>query len=99
MVGLLGGGLLSLLLINTVLAAGSFRITALQQGNVALVQREKALQATIAAQESPSSLARRAHRLGMVEPALIHFLNLTSGRVASEPARVPGVPSVPGYSP
>src|SRR6185436_5419083 len=31
-VGLLGGGLLCLLMINTVLAAGAFKITALQQG-------------------------------------------------------------------
>ena len=35
-VGLLGGGLLSLLMINTVLATGDFQITALQQGNITL---------------------------------------------------------------
>src|SRR5262245_63300268 len=98
-IGLLAGGLLSLLLINTVLAAGSFRITALQQGNVTLLQHEKTLQAQIAAQESPSSLARRAHRLGMVEPPLIHFLNLTTGRVASERAHMAGVPAASGYTP
>jgi hypothetical protein len=33
-VALLGGGLLCLLLVNTILAAGAFKITALQQGNV-----------------------------------------------------------------
>ena len=53
-VGLLGGGLLSLLMINTVLAAGAFRITALQQGNVPLAQRVQALQAQVAAEESPT---------------------------------------------
>lgn len=98
-VGLLGGGLLCLLLINTVLATGSFRISALQQGNVTLAQRVKSLQAKVAGEESPYSLARRAYALGMVEPRLLHFLNLATHRVLSEPSRMPGVPAVRGYSP
>jgi hypothetical protein len=98
-VGLLGGGLLCLLLINTVLATGSFQISSLQQGNVALAQQEQALKASIAAQESPSALARSARRLGMAEPSLLHFLDLARHRVDSEPARMPGIPAVPGYTP
>ena len=100
-VALLGGGLLCLLLVNTILATGAFKITALQQGNVALAQREQALQARIAAEEAPSALAERARALGMVEPPLVHFLDLKSGRIISQPRRVPGVPTptVPGYSP
>jgi cell division protein FtsB len=98
-VALLGGGLLCLLLVNTILATGAFRITALQQGNVALAQREQALQAQIAAEEAPSALAQRARALGMVEPPLIHFLDLKTGRIISEPRHVPGVPTVPGYAP
>jgi len=98
-VALLGGGLLCLLLVNTILATGAFRITALQQGNVAIAQQEQALQAKIAAEEAPSALAQRARALGMVEPSLIHFLDLKTGRIISEPRHVTGVPAVPGYSP
>ena len=98
-VALLGGGLLCLLLVNTVLAAGAFKITALQQGNVALAQRAQALQAQIAAEEAPAALAQRARALGMVVPPLVHFLDLKTGKIVSQPRRVAGVPAVPGYTP
>jgi hypothetical protein len=98
-VGLLGGGLLCLLMINTVLAAGSFRITALQQGNVPLAQRVQALQAQVAGEESPFSLAQRAAALGMVVQPRLHFLNLGQGRLQSQPSNMPGIPTVPGYTP
>jgi len=98
-VGLLGGGLLCLLIINTILATGAFQITALQQGNVSLAQRVQSLQAQIAAEESPASLARRAAALGMQIQPRLHFLNLTDGRLQSEPAQMPGIPTVPGYTP
>ena len=100
-VALLGGALLCLLLVNTILAAGAFKITALQQGNVTLAQREQALQAQIAAEEAPSALAKRARALGMVAPPLVHFLDLKTGRIISQPRRVRGLPTftVPGYAP
>jgi len=98
-VGLLGGGLLCLLMINTVLAAGAFRITALQQGNVPLAQRVQALQAQVAAEESPYSLAQRAAALGMVVQPRLHFLNLSTGRLQSQPSNMPGIPTVPGFTP
>ena len=98
-VGLLGGGLLSLLMINTILAAGAFQITALQQGNVVLAQREQALQAQISAEESPASLAQRAAILGMRIQPRLHFLNLSTGRLESQPGQMPGIPTVPGYTP
>ena len=100
-VALLGGGLLCLLLVNTILAAGAFKITALQQGNVALAQRAQALQAQITAEEAPAALAERARALGMVSPPLVHFLDLKTGRIISQPRRVPGLPTVtvPGYAP
>src|SRR5262249_57671544 len=80
-VGLLGGGLLCLLVINTVLAAGAFQITALQQGNVPRAQQVQALQAEVAAEQSPNSLAQRAAALGMVVQPRLHFLNLSTGRL------------------
>jgi hypothetical protein len=99
-VGLLGGGLLCLLLINTILDTGSYQITQLQQQNVTLAQRTQALQAQVASDESPTVLAERARQLGMREPGLLHFLDLRKGRIDSEPGHVPGV-SVwpPGYTP
>jgi hypothetical protein len=100
LVGLLGGGLLCLLLINTILDTGSYQITQLQQQNVTLAQRTQTLQAQIAHEESPAVLAERAHRLGMREPGLLHFLDLRKGRIASEPGHVPDVPVwPPGYTP
>ena len=98
-VALLGGGLLCLLMVNTILATGAFRITALQEGNVALTQRVQTLQAQIAAEEAPSALARRAQALGMVAPPLAHYLDLRTGKIVSQPRQVPGVPTVPGYVP
>ncbi len=98
-VGLLGGGLLCLLMINTILATGAFQITALQQGNVSLAQRVQSLQAQNAAEESPASLAHRAAALGMRIQPRLHFLNLKTGRLQSEPDHMPGIPAVPGYTP
>ena len=98
-VGLLGGGLLCLLMINTVLAAGAFKITALQQGNVPLAQRVQALQAQVAAEESPYQLAQRAAALGMVTQPRLRFLNLNTGRLQGQPSKIPGIPTVPGYTP
>jgi hypothetical protein len=98
-VGLLGGGLLCLLVINTVLATGSFQITALQRGNVALAQREQALQAQVSTEEAPAELASRAYSLGMVAPPLVHYLDLSTGRIISQPRTMPGIPAVPGYTP
>jgi len=98
-VALLGGGLLSLLMINTILATGAFQITALQRSNVTLAQREQALQAQVAAEESPTSLAQRAAILGMHVQPRLHFLNLSKGRLESQPNQMPGIPTVPGYTP
>ncbi len=98
-VGLLGGGLLSLLLINTILATGAYQITNLQQANISLTQQEQQLSAQIDYEESPAALAAKAAKLGMVSPGLLHFVDLRDGRIKSEPAQNPGIPTVPGYTP
>jgi predicted ATP-dependent serine protease len=98
--GLLGGGLLCLLLINTILDTGAYQITRLQQENATLAQQTQALQSQIASEESPSVLAARARRLGMSEPGLLHFIDLRKGKIESEPTREPGVAVwPPGYTP
>jgi hypothetical protein len=99
-VGLLGGGLLSLLLINTILDTGSYQITQLQQGNATLVQQTQELQARVAQEESPTVLAGKASQLGMHEPGLLHFLDVRKGKIEREPTHAPGVSVYPpGYTP
>jgi uncharacterized protein HemX len=99
LIGLLGGGLVCLLLINTTLAEGAFQITAMQHQNAALARQVQALQQQTAQQESPSSIAARARQLGMQPGGRLRFINLKTGRIDSQPARVPGVIPVPGYTP
>ena len=97
--GLLGGGLICLLVINTILASGSYEINSLQQAQAARQQQVQALQQQIATDSAPSEIALRARRLGMVAPPLTSFLNLRTGRLISQPTTEPGVPAVPGYVP
>ncbi len=100
LVGLLGGGLVCLLLINTTLAQGSFQITAMQQQNASLTQQVQALQQQTTQQESPASIAARARQLGMQPVGRLRFIDLKSGRISSQPAKAPDVPfAVPGYTP
>ncbi len=100
--GLLGGALVCLLVISTTLAEGSFRITALQQGNTALAQRQQELAQQVAEEGSPSVIEKRASQLGMVPLGELRFIDLKSGRIEEYTAGqqgVPAVPAVPGYSP
>ncbi len=97
--GMLSGGLVCLLVINTTLAAASFRINALRQGNVALAQQEQSLQQQVTTEESPSSLRRRALKLGLRTQPLMNFLDLRTGHIYRAPATLPGIPNVPGYAP
>jgi hypothetical protein len=98
--GLLGSGLVCLLVINTTLAAASFRISALQQGNVQASQRVEELQQQVAAEESPASLEQRALKLGLQVQPVLDFVDLRTGRSYITPATVPGVNSAPpGYTP
>ena len=99
MLGLLGGGLICLLVINTTLAAASFQISALQQGNAEASQRAQELQQQVAAEESPSSIEQRALRLGMRMQPVLNFIDLQTGRRYTMPATAPGVSVVPGYTP
>jgi uncharacterized protein HemX len=99
LLGLLGGGLVCLLLINTTLAEGSFQITALQQKNAALAQQEQALQQQTDQEQSPASIAARAEKLGMRPVGRLRFLDLKNGHIYNQPATEPGIGNVPGYTP
>ena len=96
---LLGGGLICLLVINTILATGSYQISSLQQAQAARAQQVQALKQQVAEDSAPSMIAKRARELGMVVPPLTRFLNLKSGRIIRQPATEAGVPAVPGYTP
>jgi hypothetical protein len=97
--GLLGGGLVCLLVINTTLATATFRINNLQQRNVTLSQQEQALQQQVADEQSPARIEQRALQLGMRPQRQLRFLNARTGRVY-QPGRVAGLIDVPpGYVP
>lgn len=96
---LLAGGLVCLLVINTILATGSYQISSLQQAQTARAQQVQALKQQVAEESAPSVIARRARELGLAEPPLTKFLNLNAGRIIRQPATERGVPAVPGYTP
>ena len=76
LLGLLGGGLVCLLVVNTTLAANSIRITDLQQQNAVSNQHVQELEQQIAVQRSDATIEKEARLLGMrPDPALV-FINL-----------------------
>lgn len=90
-VGLLGGALVSLLLLNTVLAQDAFTLSELQRGNQQLGERRQALQEDINRENSPSVLHAKARGLGMVDSQRPAFIDPRTGRVTEGGARPPGV--------
>uniref|UniRef100_UPI0015F1003A septum formation initiator family protein n=1 Tax=Streptomyces sp. WELS2 TaxID=2749435 RepID=UPI0015F1003A len=63
---LLGGGLIGLLVLNSALSEGSFKLADLQKRTKNLTDEEQALQRDIDAYSAPDALQRRARELGMV---------------------------------
>jgi len=96
---MLGGGLVCLLVVNTTLAAASYRISNLQQGNAVATERVQQLQQQVAAEESPGSIEQRALRLGMRTQPVLNFVNVKTGRAYTMPSSAPGASAVPGYTP
>ncbi|MFF7975515.1 septum formation initiator family protein [Streptomyces sp. NPDC007905] len=71
---LLGGGLIGLLVLNSALSEGSFKLDDLQKRTKNLTDEEQALQRDIDGYSSPDALQRRALELGMVpggDPAFL----------------------------
>lgn len=95
---LLVGGLLSLLLINTALAQGSFTLHDLQAQSDELSDREQALRQDIDVQAAPERLAARASALGMVPSQSPAFLRLSDGKLlgVAAAAQRPKQPTVAG---
>lgn len=80
-VGLLVAGLITLLLLNTALARGSFTMGDLSSTSGQLTDTEMTLRSELQAQEAPASLAHRAVQQGMVPSASSAFIRLSDGKV------------------
>jgi Na+-transporting NADH:ubiquinone oxidoreductase subunit NqrC len=100
LVGLLGGALVSLLVISTTLAEGSYQITHLQQENTVLARQEQVLTDQVAQASSPAQIAQEAQALGMRQNPNLQFINLTTGKiVAGKPTPAQAAINVPGFNP
>jgi hypothetical protein len=100
LVGLLGGALVTLLVISTTLAEGSFRISNLQQQNANLARQEQVLSEAVAQAQSPQQIAQEAERLGMRQDPVLKFIDLKTGKIVT--GKVPKSDAdinVPGYTP
>lgn len=91
-VAILVGGLLGLLLLNTLVAQGSFRLHDLSTQSKQLDLREQDLAKQVEALQAPAALAAQASSFGMVQGGPPAFLQLPSGKVLGQP--MPGVAPV-----
>jgi len=78
--GLLGGGLVCLLVVNTTLGTASFRLSQLQSENAKLSVQDRTLQGSIQNEQAPDEIAKRAYQLGMRPEANATILDLRTGR-------------------
>ena len=87
--GLLGGGLVCLLVVNTTLAANSIQINHLEQSNAARTQRVEQLQQDVAAAQTAPVIANEARKLGMRPQQVPAFVDLHhhSLRTSRKPMR------------
>ncbi|GAA2521413.1 MULTISPECIES: hypothetical protein [Streptomyces] len=93
---LLGGGLIGLLVLNSALSEGAFRLDDLQRETKNLTDEEQALRRDIDAYSAPDALQRRARELGMVPGGGPAFLG-PDGKVKGVPgsASAASAPLVP----
>jgi hypothetical protein len=100
LVGLLGGALVSLLVISTTLAQGTFRITSLQEQNANLARQEQVLSNQVAQASNPAVIAKEAQQLGMRPNPHLGFIDPKTGKViVGKPSRAEAAINVPGYTP
>jgi hypothetical protein len=100
LVGLLGGALVSLIVISTTLAAGSFRIDSLKQQNAELAQQQQTLANQIAQESNPAQIAREARQLGMRQNPYLRFIDLQTGKIVTgRVSKSEATINVPGFTP
>jgi hypothetical protein len=97
---LLSGGLIALLMLNTVLNQESFQLTRLQKQTSRYTDQQQGLQQQLDRMSAPSALAEQARRLGMVPGGDPAFLS-PDGKVAGEASRItaPAPPVAPPSPP
>jgi hypothetical protein len=100
LVGLLGGALISLLVISTTLAEGSYQISGLQQQNASLAKQEQLLTQQVAQDAAPAQIAQEAEELGMRPNPNLQFIDVNTGKVVTgHPSAAQQEIDVPGYTP
>jgi hypothetical protein len=97
--GLLGGALVSALVISTTLAEGSFQINKLQDSTSALARQRQTLEAQVAQSQSAQVIEQRASQLGMRRPNELRFIDLKSGKISDDGPTWSGAVNAPGYAP
>jgi hypothetical protein len=94
---LLGGGLIGLLVLNSALSEGQFKLDDLQKQTKSLTDEEQALQRDVDAYSAPDALQRRAHELGMVpggDPAFLDPNGTVKGVPEQAAAKTVSTPAV-----
>ena len=87
-------GLIGVLLLNTVLAQGSFTLHDLRTTSDQLTDTQGALSQSLETSQSPASLAKRAAAMGLVPAQSAAFLRLSDGKVigvVQQASRAPGL--------
>lgn len=74
-------GLVSMLIVNTMLASGAFTVSELQAEKALLLEAEQQLTEEIAIASSPLLLEERARAMGMVPQEAPAFIDLESGTI------------------
>ena len=100
LVGLLGGALISLLVISTTLAQGAFRVTSLQEQNANLAREQQTLTNEVAQAGNPAVIASKARQLGMQANPRLGFIDPKTGKIiVGKPSAAEAAINVPGYTP
>ncbi len=79
--GLLGGGLVCLLVMNVTLAANSSKIINLQEHNTSKAALVQQLRQQVAGERSASVIEKEARKLGMRPDPRLNFVNLRNGKI------------------
>ncbi|HLK02022.1 MAG TPA: hypothetical protein VKU39_19240 [Streptosporangiaceae bacterium] len=83
LVGLLGGALVSLLVISTTLDEGSYQINRLIQENNALTKQKELLQQQVATDSDPGMIAREAAGYGMRPDKDLRFVSVPNKTIST----------------
>lgn len=89
LVGLLGGAMVSLLVISTTLDEGTYRINTLTQQNEALAKDEQIYSQQLNEDRNPATIFREAYALGMRSDHNLRFVDMGTDKIANSLAVAP----------